>query len=170
MKTKQRISNQTNSTDNLTPVLENLRHEVSGFKAPNGYFDSLSSRIVDRIQKQENKSFPEILLHSFRKPVIWAPSLATLVVVLLLIFVIPANKTSIDQPADEWTQINMAYDPSYAEEVVLAESNTIDKELEGKEIKYYDPASLQAKNEPTDTEINEYLKDHALETDVLNQY
>jgi antitoxin component YwqK of YwqJK toxin-antitoxin module len=74
------------------------------------------------------------------------------------------------QPADEWAQINMAYDPSYAEEAILAESNTIDKELEGKEIKYYDPATLSAKNEPTDAEILDYLKDHTTDTDILNQY
>lgn len=170
MKLKQNISNQTNNDEQLSPVLEKLRQEVHGFRTPDGYFDSLSSRIVDKIQKQENRSFPEILIHSFRKPLIWAPSLASVVVVLLLIFVIPVNKTPKDQAADEWTQINMAYDPSYAGEVVLAESNKIDNELEGKEIKYYDPANLSAKNEPTAAEIKDYLKEHVIESDVLNQY
>lgn len=170
MKLKQNISNQTNNDEQLSPVLEKLRNEAHVFNVPDGYFDSLSSHIVDRIQNQENRSFVRVLVHAFRKPLIWAPSLASVAVVILLIFVIPANKTAKDQPADEWTQINMAYDPSYAEEVVLAESNTIDKELEGKDIKYYDPASLQPKNEPTDAEIQDYLKDHSLETDVLNQY
>lgn len=170
MKLKQNISNQTNNEEQLSPVLEKLRQEVGAFNVPDGYFDSLSSHIVDRIQNQEKRSFVTVLIHAFRKPLIWAPSLASVAVILLLVFVFPANKTSKDQPADEWTQINMAYDPSYAAEVVLAESNTIDKELEGKEIKYYNPATLQPKNEPTDAEIQDYLKDHALESDFLNQY
>ena len=169
MKTKQNISNQVNDNEQFSTFLEKLKKEAKGFKAPDGYFDSLSSKIVDRIQKQENKSLLLIIFHSFRKPLIWVPSLASVAVVLLLIFVLP-DKTSMVQPADEWAQINMAYDPSYAEEAILAESNTIDKELEGKEIKYYDPATLSAKNEPTDAEILDYLKDHTTDTDILNQY
>ena len=170
MKLQQNITNQVNNDEQLSPVLDKLRQDDQGFKVPDGYFDSLSSSIVDRIQKQESKSFSGTLIHLFRKPLVWAPSLASVVVVLLLIFVIPAKKNSMNQPTDEWVQINMAYDPSYAEEIVLAESNTIDKELESREIKYYDPASMSAKNEPTDAEINEYLKDHVIESDVLNQY
>ena len=170
MKSQQIITNHTDKDEQISPVLDKLRQENQGLTVPDGYFGSLSSRIADKIQKQKSKSFPEILIHSFRNPLIWAPSLASVVVVLFLIFILPAKKSSLDQPTDEWTQINMAYDPSYAEEIVLAESNKIDKELEGKEIKYYDPESLSAKNEPTDAEINEYLKDHVIETDILNQY
>jgi len=169
MKMKHNISNQTNDTEQLPPILEKLRQEVHGFKVPYGYFDTLSPRIVDGIKNQENRLFFKAIVPTFRKPLVWAPVMVTLILAVVLVFVIPAKKASTIQVVDEWTEINMAYDPSYAEEVILAESNTIEQELEGKKIKYYDPASLQAK-EPTDAEIKDYLKYHALETEVLNQY
>lgn len=170
MKMKQNISNQTNGTDNLPPVLENLRYEVTGFRVPNGYFDSLNSRIVDEIKKQENKSLLKSIVHSFRKPLVWAPVATIFVISLLLIFVAPLKKNTTNQVADEWTEINMVYDPSYAAEALLAERNSIDKELEGNDINYSEPVSLTGQNQPTDAEIEQYLKEHEIDADILNEY
>jgi hypothetical protein len=74
------------------------------------------------------------------------------------------------QVVDEWTQINMAYDASYAEEAILAESNTIDKALENKDVSYIASASYNGENEPTIDEITEYLKEQEIDTDILNEY
>lgn len=169
MKIQEKISDQTNDTEQLSPVLEKLKRDVEAFKVPDGYFDSLSPRIIDRIQEQENRSFSKRFVLSFRKPFVWAPSLATVVVAVLLIFVIPAKKASTLQVVDEWTEINMAYDASYAEEAVFSESITIDKELANSDINNTEAISFTHK-EPTADEIKAYLKEHETETDILNEY
>ena len=170
MKTKQNISNQTNNPEQLSPVLEQLRKEVSGFKVPDGYFDSLSPRIVDEIKRREHTSFINDLILSIRKPWVWAPSMAVVVVAVMLIFVVPAKKETVIPATDEWTEINMAYDASYAEEAILAESHSIDQELENKDINYSASASITGKNEPTKEEIAKYLKEHEYDADLLTEY
>jgi hypothetical protein len=170
MTMKQIISDQTNKTEQLSPVLEKLRQADQGFKVPDGYFNSLSPRIVESIKKQENSSFLKIVVPSFSKPVVWAPVMATVIVAVLLIFVVPGKKDSTLPVADEWTQINMAYDASYAEEALLAESNFIENYIENKGIRYVASASLTTANEPTVDEITDYLKEHEIEMDILNGY
>lgn len=170
MNLKQNISIKTNETEQLSPVLEKLRQENQGFKVPDGYFDSLSPRIVDCIQKQENKSFINTLVNAFGKPLVWAPALASVTVVLFLVFAVPSKKTSIPQITDEWTEINMAYDESYAEEIYLAESNIIDEEMENTDANYITSASFTTNSEPTINEITEYLKEQEIDTDILNEY
>jgi hypothetical protein len=167
MKLKHNISNDTEA---LSSVLQELKKEANGFRVPDGYFDSLSPRIVDRINTQHHASFSNVLVSSFRKPRVWAPVMATLLVAVLLIFVVPAKKASTVPATDEWTELNMAYDASYAEEAILAESHTIDKELENKDINYSEPVSLNGKNEPTAEEIAKYLKEHEFDADLLNEY
>lgn len=170
MKLKQNISNQTSDNEQLPAILEKLRQDVSGFRVPDGYFDSLSPRIVDGIKKQENRSLLKALVPTFRKPLVWAPIMATVLVAILLIFVIPVKKTSTNQVVDEWTEINMAYDPSYASEALLAESNNINKAIEGKDINYSEVVAVTGQNEPTNEEIAKYLKEHEIDTDLLNEY
>jgi hypothetical protein len=170
MKLKQNISSQSSDNEQLPPVLEKLRQDVSGFRIPDGYFDSLSLRIADGIKKQENRSPLKAFVPTFRKPLVWAPIMATVLVAILLIFVIPVKKTSTNQVVDEWTEINMAYDPSYASEALLAESNNIDKAIEGKDINYSEVVAVTGQNEPTNEEIAKYLKEHEIDTDLLNEY
>ncbi len=169
MKLKQNISNQPYETEKLPPTLEKLRKDAPRFRVPDGYFDSLSPRIVDSIKKQENRSLIKVLVPTFRKPLIWAPALATVVVAVFLFFVIPAKNTSTNQVADEWTQINMAYDESYAQEALLSNNITIDNELENPVSSNIGTEAL-TKNQPTVNEIKEYLKEHENEIDILNEY
>jgi len=169
MKIQDKIPDQTNDIEQLSPVLKKLRQDVEAFKVPDGYFDSLSPRIIDRIQEQENRSFSKRFVLSFRKPLVWAPSIASVVVAVFLIFVIPAKKVSTLQVFDEWTEINMAYDASYAEEAVFSESITIDKELANSDINITESLTPSHK-EPTADEIKAYLKEHETETDILNEY
>ncbi len=169
MKQKQNIVKQTNESEHLSPILTKLRNDIQGFKVPDGYFDLLSPRIVDSIKKQENRSITKVLFHSFRKPLVWAPSIASVLVVLLLIFVIPAKKVSKIQATDEWAEINMAYDASYAEEALLAESYTYDNEIESSVVSNIGSETL-IQNELSIDEINEYLKEHDTGIDILNEY
>ena len=169
MNLKQNISNQTNETEQLSPVLEKLRQDVQGFKVPDGYFDALSPRIADSVNKQD-RSFVKTLLPTLRKPLVWAPAMASVVVVLLLVFAVPSKKASTIQVIDEWAELNMAYDESYAAEVYLSESSIIDNELEKKDANYIAAASVSAKSDPTLDEITEYLKDQDIDTDILNEY
>ena len=170
MKTKQNISNQTNNPEQLSPLLEQLRKEVSGFKVPDGYFDSLSPRIVDAINSQQHSSLNNVRVPIYRKPWVWAPSLATVVVAALLIFVVPAKKSTVIPVNDEWTEINMAYDPSYAHEAMFLETSNIEKGLENNAIDFTKSTYLTGQNEPSQEEIAKFLKEHEYDASLLNEY
>jgi hypothetical protein len=164
MNTKQNISGQTRENDNLPQLLEALKQEKNDLKVPGGYFDSLSPRIIDSIKKKSNKA--DFILTMFRKPVLWAPVLAVMVVAVLLIFTIPARRVAPIPVADEWAEINMAYDGSYAEEAILAESYSIDNEIEKSESNFLS-VSTEGNNQATDDEITEYLKDQDIDIDLI---
>lgn len=166
---KQVISKKTDHSENHLPFLESLKQENQGFRVPDGYFDSLSPRIVDAIKKQENKSFIRILIPVFRKPVFWAPLAATSVIAVLLLFGIPTEKMPAVQITDEWTELTLAYDASYAEEALLAESRAIDNELEITDIDLTESASFTGMNEPTDEEITRFLEEQEIDNDILIQ-
>ncbi len=167
MKTKQNISDQPHSSEILPPTLEKLKQPDQGIKVPDGYFDSLSPRIVDEINKRKNRSFIVSVLPAFGKPFVWAPVIATVIVAILFIFIIPLKKESAVPVYDEWTEISMAYDESYAEEALFAESNKIDAELDKADINFIKTASFSAGAMPTDEEITEYLKDQDIDTELL---
>lgn len=166
MKTNNNISGQTSESDNLSPLLQKMKQENSGLKVPAGYFHTLSPRIIDSINKQEQR---KVHLPVFRKPIVLAPALAILVVAVLLIFVIPSKETASIPLVDEWAEINMAYDASYAEEALFTESFKIDNEIEKSDFKI-ESVSLSMNNEPTDEEITEYLKDQEMDMDMITEY
>jgi hypothetical protein len=166
MKTKNNIPGQNSENDNLSPLLKTMKLENSGLKVPEGYFDSLSPRIVDSINDRQSR---KVNVPVFRKSIVWAPVLATITVAVLLIFVIPAKKNTTIPATDEWAEINMAYDASYAEEALFAEGYSIDNELEKSDLKI-ESVSLSKNNEPTDEEITEYLKDQDLDLDMITEY
>ena len=170
MKLQKNISNQTNDPDQLPKVLEELRKEKSGFKVPDGYFDSLSPRIAESINSRQRTPLNNVQIPFFRKPLVWAPSLATLVVAVLLIFVVPTRKDTSIPATDEWTEINMAYDPSYAHEALLFETHNIENGLETNAIDFSKSADMTGKNEPTKEEMSKFLKEHEFDADLLNEY
>jgi hypothetical protein len=167
MKKKQNIPCQENHAEKMSPFFEKMKQEGTGFKVPDGYFDTLSPRIVDSLQKQENRSLANFVLFSIRKPLVWAPITATALVAAILIFVVPAKNTPTIEVADEWTELNMAYDASYAEEVMLAESIIVDSELEQTDLNYIETASFSTLTEPTDEEIAKFLDEQEIDTDIL---
>jgi hypothetical protein len=91
------------------------------------------------------------------------------VVAVLLLFVVPERESNSIPVIDEWTQLNMVYDPSYATEFVFADSHEIDAAIEGKELNYAE-VSLNSQNEPTAEEISAYIKEHELESELSNEY
>lgn len=164
---KRNISNQPPAAEPRPSLPDTFRNGAQGFKVPEGYFDSLSPRIADRITKNANRSFLSASLPVIRKPIIWAPALATAVVAVLLLFVIPDKKPMPVPIFDEWTELNMAYDASYAEEVLLAESHSIDNALDNTDVGYVATASTTEDTEPTDEEISEYLKAQEIDPELL---
>lgn len=173
MKTNNKISQQTYPDhDNLPPLLENLRKEKQAQQVPEGYFDSLSPRIVDRIGIQNRRNPLIKMLTTFRKKLVWAPVLATAVIAVLLIFVIPGEKQMPVAPLDELSQIMMAYDESYAEESLLAESEMIDNEIDKSDnfFSVSENSIDSSETGPTDDEITEYLKNQDIETEILTEY
>jgi len=170
MKTKKNISVPTNESEIHSPLLELIKKEGNSLKVPDGYFDTLNPRIIDKINLQENRKSWKQGLPVFRKPIVWAPVLATGLVAVLLIFVIPVKNPEIIPAIDEWTEMNMAYDASFAEEALFTESYTIDNELENSGINISEASSAQDNNEITDEEIADYLKEQDLDPEMINEY
>lgn len=164
MNLKDKIPSDFTSDENFSPFLGSLKETGNNLKVPDSYFDSLNTRITARIKKQENRAIIPISL--IRKPVIWAPLLACSVVILLLVFAVPVKQASTVPLTDEWTEINMAFDESYAEEVLLAESFTMDNEIENADGNTIS-ASFSGSNEATDEEITEYLKDQGFDIETI---
>ena len=170
MKIKHTISNQDLETDNLSPQLESLRHQESGYKVPDGYFDALSPRIIDRINEKDNKVLSKSGFFVFRKPVVWAPIMAVAVAAVLLIFIVPPKTNQIIPVYDELADINMAYDASYAEEVLLAESYNRDKEIEIAVNSIPVTTAINENSDLSEDLIEEYLKDQDIEIEIITEY
>ena len=163
------INNQpVNETDHVPDFIQELRNNGKGFNVPEGYFSSLSPRIVDRINNQKNSSFSTLFKPVFRKRLILVPAMASIIIALILIFSPPSTKNQPVVLVDELTEMNMAYDISYAEEALLAEAHIIDNELESTNADIVDVA-FNKENEPTDDEITEYLKGQEIDPEILNQ-
>ena len=170
MKMKKNISPASSETDKLPPVLVSIRQKESGIKVPEGYFDTLGSRIIDRINEQNQNVYSWSAITILRKPLVWAPLSATAIVALILLFVSPADK-NVEAPAsDLWTEINMAYDGSYAEEVLLAESSSIDNEIEQMTNVSPEFISLYAADEPSVTEIQDFLEEQDPDIETITEY
>lgn len=170
MKINQSIQDQSPENESLPPMLSKLRTGADGNNTPDGYFDSLGSRIADRIANRKSASFLSVTFPSVSKPLVWVPTLAAVIVVVALVFVLPEKKAVEIPEVDEWTEIRMAFDASYAEEVLLSESHSVDREIENIDLSYIQSATYTGKNEPTRDEISEYLKDQEIEPDILNEH
>ena len=167
MKTKLNLNDPINENEHVPDFLEELRKKENGFNVPKGYFSSLSPRIVDRINNQKTGHFFALPLRLFGKPVIVVPAMASIILTIILIFSIPATKNQATFIVDELTEMNMAYDISYAEEVMLAEAHIIDNELESTNSDI-ESVAIDKVNEPTVDEMTEYLKSQEIDTEILN--
>lgn len=170
MKTKHTNSKQDQETDQLSPQLELLKHEDSAYKVPDNYFDTLSPRIIDRINQKENGALSKSGIFVFRKPVVWAPIMAIAVAAVLLIFIVPSKTNQIIPVYDELADIKMAYDASYAEEVLLAESYSRDKEIEAAVNTIPATTTINDNTDLSEDLIEEYLKDQDIEIEILIEY
>lgn len=170
MKSKQNKPDLTNEDGPLPEILEEMRKEAGGFKAPAGYFDSLSPRIIDRINMKEHSSIINVFISGYKKPLVWVPVMATLLVIVSLVFLIPSQKESPLVVVNEISDISMAYDPSYAQEAILLESHTLETKLENSNIDYTKTSILNGQNGLSEDEIIKYLKDNEIDTELLNEY
>ena len=168
MKAKSKIAESTIENDSLPPFLQNLKGKNEGLNVPLGYFNSLSPLIVDRINKQKSRSFFTILMPVFRNPLVLVPTMATVILAIVLVFSIQTKNNQTVIVNDEITELNMAYDASYAEEALLAEAHIIDNELESANIGYLESVVLTKENEPSDEEITEYLIGQEIDPEILN--
>lgn len=167
MKTKPNTNQPVNDKDAVPDFLQELRNKDSGFNVPSGYFSTLSPRIVDRINHQKNSSLFSIPLGVLRKRLMVAPAMATVILTLILIFSIPTTKNKPAFIVDELAEMNMAYDVSYAEEAMLAETHIIDYELESTNADI-ESVAINKENEPTVEEITEYLIGQEIDPEILN--
>jgi len=166
MKMKQNIRNHADTQETISPFLESMKNKPDGLLVPDGYFESLNSNIVDRINKEQNLSYSQNKIPSPGKPVVWAPIMVTAIAALLFIFFIPAKNEATSIINDDWTEIYLAYDASYAEEALIAESSLIDNEINNSE-SFAESLLLNTNYTPTDDEIADYLETQEIDTDIL---
>lgn len=169
MKMNKNISKTGEESESLPPILEKMKLEDHGLKVPFGYFDSLSPRIMDEIKQREEKPSSGILTPVFSKPKVWAPVMAISIIAVVLIIFIPKTKNAIAPITDEWTELNMVYDISYAEEAFLFESQTLEKEIENSPALNIESLAYSTEIQPTETEIAEYLKSQELDNELLTE-
>jgi hypothetical protein len=167
MKQIQDIQGNTSQSDDLTPMLLKLKEESNGIKVPEGYFDTLSPRIVDAINIQSRS---KVTIPFYRKPILWAPVMATILTAVLLIFVVPSKKTTTIPAINEWSEMEMGYDASYADEVLFTESYNIENEIENTESLTKSAALSNNTDVLTDDEISAYLKDQNVDIEVITEY
>lgn len=167
MKQIQDKQGHTSQSDDLTPMLLKLKEESNGIKVPEGYFDTLSPRIVDAINI---RSRSKVTLPFYRKPLVWAPVMVTIVTAVLLIFVVPSKKATTIPAIDEWTEMEMGYDASYAEEVLFTESYSIENEIENSAPLTKSVALSNTTDALTDDEISAYLKDQNVDIEMITEY
>ncbi len=166
MKLKHSISDPSEISDKLPQALEALKKDPCGLQVPEGYFDTLSPHIVDKLGKPKG-TFRHSLFTAIGKPSVWSPVLATVLVALTFIFIIPRNTISVTSRYDTLTELNNGYDASFAEDVILAESNTLEAEIETSPAFTANPVQFGGVNHLTDEEIASYLKDQEIETELL---
>jgi hypothetical protein len=133
---------------------------------PDGYFNSLVPRIADKLPG-EHRSFYTIFFSAIRKTSVWSPVLATALVVLTFFFIIPAKNGSDSAGYDTLAELNIGYDASFAEEVLLAESNLIEAEIENSGSTVTERVQFAGIDNLTDEEISDYLKEQEIETELL---
>lgn len=157
-----------NSEESKLPsFLENPDRYSDTLKVPEGYFESLNMRIVDSLQAAENKSAQSLRPAIFR-PVLWVPAVATVIIAMLIIVMVPKTKETVIPAPDEWSELNMAYDATYAEEAILSERFTLDNEIENNTI-LIESAAMTGNSIPSDEEISAYLKDQEVDIELLTE-
>lgn len=156
----------TNESGNFSEKLNLLKKHPDKLIVPDGYFDSLNSRIIDNILINQNSSFIKRIINALQKPIVWAPSVATASAAIILLFIIPTTQTRETVFMDEWAEINSVYDASYASEVLFAESFKLEKEIE--DFNNKDILNITEGKELTDEEITTYLNDQVIDLNNFN--
>lgn len=127
------------------------------FNAPDGYFDSLSSKIQDRIQENKSKTY---IIPIFR-PAFVGISFTLMIICISLLYFNSINKKAAYQVQQESPSLDEIIDSGYYlhfEEAVLAETL----------------CDLPSKNDTTqlntqDLELENYLIQSMNETTLLNE-
>jgi hypothetical protein len=152
----------------LFKKLESLRNADHGLQVPDGYFDSLSSRISDRINKKSPTAIGSLII-TLKKKVVLIPITAIASVILALFILFPSGQKVPAIAGNELSEISLAYDASYAEEAYFSESCQIETEL--KELALSGTASnIVQPGEVTTTEIIEYLGNQEIDPEILSNY
>lgn len=154
----------TNPTDNKereielkdAPTLRNLPTS-DFFNAPDGYFDSLSSKIQDRIQENKSKTY---IIPIFR-PAFVGISFTLMIICISLLYINSINKNAAYQVQQETPSLDEIIDSGYYldfEEAVLAETL----------------CDMPSKSDTTqlntqDLELENYLIQSMNETTLLNE-
>jgi len=165
--------------DSLDPeeILERFSsglEESKAFKVPEGYFDTLPSRIQDEISAQAQKKlhFPRLWgLFTTRRA--WIPLLAVTTMLVAIFLFIPGRKNSQNTLAEIHDTLNLkvAYDASYAGDANFEEYVKVNDLLEKPGVKNPDSVSLFKTSYTgiSDDDIIDYLKDQELDSEVLAQ-
>ncbi|HPT14140.1 MAG TPA: hypothetical protein PK796_05075 [Bacteroidales bacterium] len=143
-----------------------------GFKAPDGYFDSLSERLREQIANSENELAQRwyTLNRQTLKPVMIP--LAIVAAMLIAVFLFLPEKKS-DQQATNTDTLPPAsiydYDESYAREAIALEDASLSDAVENTDDDLGYILSMSAANDTTlsETDIIDYLNDQEIDPELL---
>ncbi len=143
-----------------------------GFKAPEGYFDSLSEQLREQIANSENK--PVQRWYNLRRQTLRPVMIPMAIVaaVLIAVFLFRPGKKSEQQVLNTDTLQPASiydYDESYAREAIAFEDVSLSDVVEntGDDLGYI--LSMSAANDTTlsETDIIDYLNDQEIDPELL---
>jgi hypothetical protein len=151
-------------------IIQKPESEV--FKVPEGYFDSLPSRIRDGISAQTQHDLrPSFFRGLMATRKVWIPALAVAIAFIAIYLLVPGQQNAKESLAEINDTLNFRenYDASYAGEVNFDEYAAIYQMIEDKDIEDDLPASfITTSNDGiSNDDICDYLQEQDLDTEVL---
>lgn len=95
--------------------LDNENKITTGFKAPEGYFDNLTEKVMQQLPVKDAKVIP-----LYKRPLVWTSAVAAVFVIALGVSVIWKSGSNTDIQADDATIENyLSYQEDITQEDIL---------------------------------------------------
>jgi hypothetical protein len=141
------------------------------FKVPDHYFDSLTSRIQDRISANEKKKFVySNFLRGFLQKKIWIPSMAGVVLLFVVILMNTERNISTQNQISKTDSViikNSDLNNSYALEVQYIEAAKVLEQIELLPLNEISLGNLTLPDEIKNEDIRKYLNEEEIDPTLL---
>ena len=132
--------------------LDNENKITTGFKAPEGYFDNLTEKVMQQLPVEDTKVIP-----LYKRPLVWTSAVAAVFVIALGVSVIWKSGSNTDIQADDTTIENyLSYQEDITQEDIIQGLSQQDiKELEASIAINDEAIESYLSNEDYDIYLNE---------------